>query len=381
MHIGKLSAEADQRLEAVLGYLNFSAGSSDPQFLGHLNETYRLLDSATATIPDTDAAAPCQEIFRLLICKLDDLAAGSETFRDTRQARFVLKQSHEGILPAYRTFHEDLLAHQDDATLFGPFLLGRVYEAVIQCLHRDATQLDDDPCSQPFIDEVLQLLNDYVGYRPVAVLETEQKLEPYPHERCRPLPIYIRGVGAACGRYERLIAKTIEILESTNATLLEQAYFDLARVAELAIDPRAYDFDHPANKRPNYQFGTWDLQRTDDEGYYCRFVVQQVTLDALARRIDEAQDAPPDDLLVESAAALAGTILMASGVCGRGPDTHSSDVSLGNLLPRIAAYRDAFYEQLLVDHANERLIAEAKHSRQPFGGVRQYLNAELSRQR
>ncbi|NIL97260.1 MAG: hypothetical protein GTO53_06705, partial [Planctomycetales bacterium] len=46
MHIGKLSAEAAQRLEAILGYLNFSAGTSDPQFLGHLNETYRLLEDA-----------------------------------------------------------------------------------------------------------------------------------------------------------------------------------------------------------------------------------------------------------------------------------------------------------------------------------------------
>ncbi|NIP69397.1 MAG: hypothetical protein GTO04_09525 [Planctomycetales bacterium] len=285
------------------------------------------------------------------------------------------------MLPAYRTFHQDLLAHQDDAILFGPLFVGRVYEAVIQCLHRDSTPLDEDADCQAFVDEVLRQLNDYVGYRPVAVLETEQKLEPYPHERCRPIPVYIRGVGVACGPYEQLIARTIAILAATNPTLLEQAYFDLARLAELAIDPRPYDFDHPANKRPNYQFGTWDLQLIDEEGYYCRFVIQQVSLDALARRIQEAQDAAAEDLLLESAAALAGTILMASGVCGRGPDTHSSEISLGNLLPRIATYRDAFYEQLLVDHPSERLIAEAKHLRQPFGGVRQYLNAELSRQR
>ncbi|NIP87179.1 MAG: hypothetical protein GTO03_17110 [Planctomycetales bacterium] len=177
------------------------------------------------------------------------------------------------------------------------------------------------------------------------------------------------------------MAATIEILEETHPTLKDQAYFDLPRMEELALDPRAYDFDHPANKRPNYQFGTWDLHLTDDEGYYCRFVVQQITLEALVRRMEEAQHASPDELLLESAAALAGTILMASGVCGRGPDTHTSDVSLGNLLPRIAAYRDAFYEQLLVARGDQRLMAEAKHVRQPFGGVRQYLNAELSRQR
>ena len=50
---------------------------------------------------------------------------------------------------------------------------------------------------------------------------------------------------------------------------------------ELALDPRAYDFDHPVNKRPNYHFGQWDPHAIDPRGFYHRFVVQQVTLDAL----------------------------------------------------------------------------------------------------
>ena len=139
------------------------------------------------------------------------------------------------------------------------------------------------------------------------------------------------AAGAACGRYESLIAKTIEILEATDPALLDAAYFDPARLEELAIDPRAYDFDHPANKRPNYQFGTWDLHRIDNQGYYRRFVAQQVTLDALIERVEQAKDDSGEQLLFESAAAFAGTILMASGITGSGPDSHTSDVSLGNL--------------------------------------------------
>ena len=54
---------------------------------------------------------------------------------------------------------------------------------------------------------------------------------------------------------------------------------------ELALDPRAYEFDHPANKRPNYHFGQWDPHRIDNAGRYRRFVVQQVTLDAILDRV------------------------------------------------------------------------------------------------
>ena len=75
---------------------------------------------------------------------------------------------------------------------------------------------------------------------------------------------------------------------------------------------------------------------------------------------------------------------MATGVSGAGPDTHDSTVTLATLLPRIAAYRDAFYEQLLAKLEGvhgQRLRQEAAQRRQPFGGARQHLNAELARRR
>jgi hypothetical protein len=75
---------------------------------------------------------------------------------------------------------------------------------------------------------------------------------------------------------------------------------------------------------------------------------------------------------------------MASGTTGNGPTCHSSDVTLSNLLPSIAAYRDQFYENLLAHTAGphgERLRAEAQRTRQPFGAARQHLNHELARRR
>ncbi len=75
---------------------------------------------------------------------------------------------------------------------------------------------------------------------------------------------------------------------------------------------------------------------------------------------------------------------MASGISGSSPESHDSETTLSKLLPGVAAYRDAFYEQLIDRLAEEdprherRLKAEAKRLRQPFGGARQHLNAQLT---
>jgi hypothetical protein len=220
-------------------------------------------------------------------------------------------------------------------------------------------------------------------------------MEPYAHERVRPIPLYIHDVGVAPGIYAELIERAFAILANCDPEILHQAWFDPQLVEELALDPRAYDFDHPASKRPNHHFGQWDLHRVDTRGYYRRFVLQQITLDALLSRFDapggngacssdSVEIATRDELLFEAAAVLAGTILMASGTTGNGPACHSSDVTLSNLLPHIAEYRDQFYEELLSHTTGchgERLRAEAERTRQPFGGARQHLNHELARRR
>ena len=172
-------------------------------------------------------------------------------------------------------------------------------------------------------NEVLDQLNDYVGYRPVAVLENDRKVQPYPHEWCRPIPLFIRGAGVAEGVYAELISQTLDILRTVPPSLYSIAQFDLNNMVEMAIDPRPYDFDHPVNKRPNYQFGMWDPLSVDNRGFYSRFVVQQVTLDILLQRAKNAPAEERTQKMFESAAALAGTMLMASSVSGQSPDAYS----------------------------------------------------------
>jgi hypothetical protein len=363
---------ADQApLQEILGYLNFSSGTSDPAFLRRLSELWSA----------SEASGPRQEVFcalahQALSHKLAELVRGSPAFQNADQAQNVLRLIFDEVLPAYRRHHRDLLFHQSDAELWQPFFIGRVAESVLAA---------GGPWNETerIVADALKRLNDFIGYRPVPVLETH-KHEPYSHERVRPVPLYIAGSGAAVGKYHDLIEQTLTILRNTNPDLLDAAWFDPAALDELALDPRAYDFNHPVNRRPNYHFGTWDQHLIDNKGRYRRFVIQQCTLDAILARVNPSHDLPHDQALFEAGAVLAGTILMASGITGGGPETHDSSVSLATLLPHVARYRDEFYQQLFSQVQGEhrqRLEAEAAARRQPFAGARQHLNAELARLR
>ncbi len=365
-----LNEDLGRAAQEVLGYLNFSSGSFDPKFLRNVNH---LFQAALARNPGTTAWLSVRQI---LEARLTALEGSSAAFADVNQARQVLALAGDHALPEYRRFHRDLLFHQTDDFLFQPLFVGRVFEAVLR---------QGPPWSEceRITSATIRELNDFVGYRPVAILNTAAKIEPYPHERVRPIPIYIAGVGPGAGPYAKLIARAIDILNSTDRALLRETQLDPALIDELAVYPRAYDFDHPVNKRTNYQFGEWDPHVIDNRGHYRRFVLRQLTLDTILSRVAEAEPAG-DDFLFEGAAVLAGVMLMASGMTGNGPEAHDSSVTLATLIPRIAKYRDAFYEKLLESLSGElsdRLRGEAQRLHQPFAGARQHLNYQIARYR
>ena len=361
------SQSEEQVIEQLLGYLNFSSGTADASFLANLNHVWE-------PAGESSERSSWQLIGKKLGDHLQALHRSSPAFQDIAQATAVLSLALEELTPAYKRFHEDLLFHQGDEQLSNAFFLGRIFEAV---LGQGGPWTDTDR----IVAGGLRQLNDYLGYRPVPVLES-RKIEVYAHERVRPVPLYVRDAGVAKGPYAEVVALSLEMLGATDDDLLRSAYFDPQALEELSFDPRAYDFDHPVNKRPNYHFGQWDPHQIDNQGRYTRFVVQQVTLDALMQRIVDVEDLPHEQLLFEAAGVLAGTILMASGISGSGPDSHDSTTTLSNLLPRIAAYRDEFYERLIdrTEHQHaQRLRDEAIAKRQPFGSARQHLNAQLAR--
>lgn len=357
-----LEVEAD--LQVLLGYLNFSAGIPDPGFQSSLNHLHRWLGPETTWIRLRDAATK----------RLQEAAKSLPAFTDTRQASAVLDLVFDEVWPAYRRHHADLFFHLADSDFEQPFFLARLFEATLA----QGPDWDDAP---QVVSGAISQLNDFVGHRPVAVLESGRSMEPYAHERFRPIPIYLKEAGVATGKYEALITKTLSILKESSPDLLRDSYFELSQLEELAVDTRAYDQNHPVYKRTNYTFGEWDPHRIDIKGQYTRFVARAIVVDALVDWMASAQDVTEEEALFQAAAALCGTMLMASSISGAGPDTHTSDISLLSLLPQVARKRDAFYERLLASLSGpmvKKIMAESEAHRQPFGRVRQHLNLFLA---
>lgn len=371
----------------IAGYLNFSSGAFDPAAWQAMSDLYASLEPAAAgdterfdERPDT-AGHVAVTVGRCLA----ELEARQPAFRDVRQARRMLTLIFDELLPAYRRYHADLLEHQPPGAIERPYFVMSAATAMLtEFASGESSDIDDAS-----ITRAIERLNDYVGWRPVAVLENGRLSAPYPHERVRPIPLFVAGAGPAHGRYGELVAGALDILAVTPPALLRQADFDLDALEELALDPRAFDFMHPAASRPNYLFGLWDPSRIDEQGRFRRLVVQQATLDGILSWPREAPDGGTDQSLDgerrwESSAVLAGVILMAAGLSGHGPGAAHAALGLGDLLPRIAGYRDEFYRWLLSQapaSQRHRLDEEASRLRQPFGGVRRHINATLARRR
>lgn len=369
---GPTAASGLPHLRELLAYLNLSSGAPDPLFQLRLNELF-----AALAVRDGTDEAPWQGLRQVLVAELNRLEGQGPPFDDVTQARAVLALAYDQVLPGYLEHHVDLLFHQTAEFLFQPFFQARVFEAVL------SARPPSEP-SEALAADIVAGLNDFVGHRPVAALESAERVTPYAHERVRPVPIFLRGAGVGWGPYRELLGQALELLEQAPPELLEQSYFDWERLEEIAVDPRAYDFEHPVNKRPNYHFGQWDPGHLNRQGCFSRFVLVQVTLDVLNSRVDETPARRRKGALWEAAAVLSGTMLMASTMGGRAPETHDSTVSLNTLLPRIAAQRDAYYEQLLARARGahgQALREEAARLRQPLGGARQHLNHGLARLR
>ncbi|MCE9629191.1 MAG: hypothetical protein K8S94_00530 [Planctomycetia bacterium] len=366
----------------VLGYLNFSSGAFDAAAWRGINDLYAGIEPASPDGSVAEGADTATEVATALRARLQGLEATEPAFRDAVQARWAIDGVFDGLLPAYRRYHADLLEHQPPGALERPFF---IMAAMRGLLAEGGPEDDRDAVVARAIDR----LDDYVGWRPLAVLENGRLSEPYPHERVRPIPLYVAGAGAAHGRYRQLVNGAIGILGEVPVELLRQADFDLDALEELAIDPRAFDFLHPASSRPNYLFGLWDPSRIDERGLYRRMVVQQATLDGIlswpdAAQIPDRTAATAAELRWESSAVLAGVMLMASGLSGHGPGAIQAGLPLAELLPRIASYRDEFYRRLLTTLPaahRQRLEEEAHRVRQPFGGVRRHINAMLAGRR
>lgn len=361
------AASRKQRYHDLLGYLNFSDGARGTRFRICLNETF-------AELPQP---WEFDHIQQHLVTELQQLqTSGEPVFQETQQATHALQAAFQVVVPAYLTHHADLLSHLAPSDFCQPLFLALVFEATLAA----AAQFGWDN-SAALQQDALQRLNSYVGYRPVAILENDRRMEVYDHERFCPIPLYFNEVGVAQGRYHDLISSMLQFIRELPPEMTAPAHFHQSHLDELSLDVRAHDHLHPVNKRTNYMFGEWDPEVIDTRGFYRRFVVRSIILESLQRWIETTTDIPEAERLFDASAVLAGTILMASAISGSGPDTYDSSISLTSLLPVVARQRDRFYQALLETssgHRRQRLVASAAESRQPFGHVRHQLNMYLS---
>ena len=247
--------------DVVVGYLNFSAGAFDPAAWRAMSDLYAGFETPGENGIIVEQADSSARVATLLRTRLGELETSQPAFRDARQARRMLTTLFDHLLPAYRRYHSDLLEHQPPGGVERPFFVMNAAKALLAEAAADASAADE--ADDRLVAAAIERLDDYVGWRPVAVLENGQLSAPYPHERVGPVPLFEAGAGVAHGRYAGLVAAALEILAAAPADLLLQADFDLDALEELAIDPRAFDFLHPAASRPNYLFGLWDPGRID----------------------------------------------------------------------------------------------------------------------
>src|SRR5262245_24154387 len=104
---------ANPLVEQVLGFLNFSSGTSDPQFLANVNALFGQIALETTGKIQRPV---WKRLGQRLRESLEALTQVSPTFRDAEQAASVLALVFESTLPAYRQFHADSLFHHTDET-------------------------------------------------------------------------------------------------------------------------------------------------------------------------------------------------------------------------------------------------------------------------
>ncbi|NMC21392.1 MAG: hypothetical protein GYA33_13350 [Thermogutta sp.] len=388
---GSESTPAPSPVEVVLGYLNFSDGTRDPQFFAAMNRLFAEVFGATgspAAYHDAPAAehdatatepAPWSPLVRRLQDAIPVLQARGGAFSDVGRAQAALAGVFDGLIPAYLDFHKDLLGYGHATSLCSPFLLARFCEAVLQ-----ARAEDEEASQQATVRAALAKVNDYVGYRPTAVLAGNRATKPYAHEFVCPIPLYVQGAGTACGRYHDLMERAVQILATIDESLREQFYFQIENLEEIALDPRGLDQEHPACFRPNYQFGLWDPHSLNERGCYRRLILHDQPLEIALRWATRADPTEGTDPWFEAAAVLAGTMLMGAAVWGPYPGALMSTTNLSELLARIAKARDDFYLRLLPSRGEtygSALASEIVARGRPFDAVRQFLNTTLAEYR
>ena len=161
------------------------------------------------------------------------------------------------------------------------FFLARACEAVLK---QGRPWSDGEParCGRDSLS-----LNDYVGYRPIALLETRPNTEYYPHEKVRPVPLLSRRRRASRrASTPTSFAPPSNCSRRPTAVLLDEASFNPDQLDELPSTrgPTITSTRSTSGRTCCSASGTRTPSTT--AGYFRRFVLRQMTLDTLLTWVD-----------------------------------------------------------------------------------------------
>jgi hypothetical protein len=350
--------DLENQLRILIETLNLSEGGHYVQLARALNSIYEHLGGP----------APWGDFEGLVRTRLEELArekgCGQDAFQQAQTvfdwAVRVLEQVQLQPCSPKETIPQELATN--------PFLVAEVFTILLR--HKDLWS--NGPV---LMARVLDELQRYAGYRPPIALEDPAAALPGSGERTVLIPLYLTSVGAAYGRWQRLLQESWHVLTKTPETLLERAGLFLDQLEVISVDPRVYDVHHALVRRPGHSFGEFDPDDLNSEGYYRRFVIRRWMLEVLEEWIADHQH--EDLAYFEASVTLAGMMLLAGGMTGGRPGFHLADCSIGKLLSRMAALREEFFQYHFA-HAPELFRPALERERQrwhyPFARVRQGFN-------
>ena len=151
------SESASSAYRDLFGYLNFSDGAPNARSRACWNQIFREIPKPWTL----------EGLAQHLLEQLDSVQSeDSGALAESSKARTALQFAFRKVFPHYLTHHADLFFHLNQEVLCQPFFIALMMEATLAALANPQLKSETEQTQA-----AVAAISNYVGYRPVAVLE------------------------------------------------------------------------------------------------------------------------------------------------------------------------------------------------------------------
>ena len=97
-----------------------------------LNHLYAQVEDISNKSSPDESQSNWLAVRQQLEQSLEELTRSNPTFSNADQARAVIGLVFDKFFPLYIEYHEDLLFHHTERTLFRPLFVGRIFEVILK---------------------------------------------------------------------------------------------------------------------------------------------------------------------------------------------------------------------------------------------------------